>query len=345
MQKPIPHLLLYSASMLCIKLSILLFVRRLAGAACSGVFKKVIKWFFVLNVMFSVSCWVMYICQCIPVAAGFNLNLRFRPGTVCKDYTLAFWITSAIHSLSDLTMLALPIYMVLGLQMTWRKKAAVIMTFLIGGLACVCSMIRMAWIGTWGNSYDLSCNHTSQDTAIKPANDCIGDACYPTVWGQLEATFSITAISLPAIKVLFQRVVPSIISTGREYSSDPYHSEGGSGLRSKGRDSLSESLRQKITQQRRISQRGSYLSTLEESRETIVASVLPSPPEQAITTAEVNGTRSQQHPANDSELELIELGTAVQGIGREPSGSELELEQRSRTKDYRVLCDRVEWKE
>ncbi|KAF8248838.1 hypothetical protein K440DRAFT_660664, partial [Wilcoxina mikolae CBS 423.85] len=135
-KKPIPHLVLYSVCMLCVKLSILFFVRRLAGAACSENLSKVIKWFFVLNVTFSVSCWIMYICQCLPVAAGWNLSLRFRPGTVCKDYTLPFWITSAIHSFSDLALLALPIYLVLGLQMSRRKKSAVIVTFLIGGLAC-----------------------------------------------------------------------------------------------------------------------------------------------------------------------------------------------------------------
>jgi hypothetical protein len=96
--------------------------------------------------------------------------------------------------------------------MAWQKKAAVIFTFVLGGLACTCSMVRMAYIERWAKSNEISCTLPPKHSFRIPLTAPTGDGYLPSLWGQLEATFSIIAVSLPALRMLFARLLPGLMS-------------------------------------------------------------------------------------------------------------------------------------
>jgi hypothetical protein len=153
----IPIMLLYVTAIFFVKISIIFFVQRLAGPNYRRGLRYTINGFFVFHIAFLVGCVLGWSFQCTPVSAGFSLSLRLHPDTHCKDYEVFYWVTSGIHAISDIAMLALPVWMVAGLPMSWQKKAAVIFMFGLGGLACVCSLVRMAYIGRWADSNEISC--------------------------------------------------------------------------------------------------------------------------------------------------------------------------------------------
>ena len=110
-----------------------------------------------LNTAFGSSCIFSYTIQRTAMQAGSELGLRFHPDTHCRDYTVAYWIMSGVHTLFGTVQLALPNYMVLGLQIARQKTAAVATVLLIDGLVCVCPIIRMAWRGTLTSSHEPTC--------------------------------------------------------------------------------------------------------------------------------------------------------------------------------------------
>lgn len=153
----VPHLIFYMITIYCVKISILYFVRRLAGPMCTRAMSWTIKSFFIFHTSYVLACLFTVIFQCNPVIAAFDLATRFHPDTKCRNLVTFYWITSAIHACADIASLALPMAMVLRMRMSWEKKLAVCFMFGLGGLACVCSIIRMIYIDRWYKSSEISC--------------------------------------------------------------------------------------------------------------------------------------------------------------------------------------------
>lgn len=127
-------MMLYAASMWCTKISLLAFIRRLAGPAAS---KKMIwgiwgiVFFITAHVIVTI---VMIITWCMPIRVNWDLQARFDPEAKCKDLHAFYWASSALHCLSDLVVLALPIKMAWNLQMTTSKKVGIVTMFGLGAL-------------------------------------------------------------------------------------------------------------------------------------------------------------------------------------------------------------------
>jgi hypothetical protein len=86
-QMLIPHLIFYSLCIYFVRISILCFVRRLAGTTRSRTMDRIIVGLHVYHTAFAIAVCLSYLFQCLPVRAGFDLSLRFHPDTVCRDYT------------------------------------------------------------------------------------------------------------------------------------------------------------------------------------------------------------------------------------------------------------------
>lgn len=127
-------MMLYAMSMFCTKISLLCFISRLAGPAAS---KKMVWsiWgitiFITAHVIVTV---VMIITWCMPLRVNWDLQARFDPGAKCRDLHAFYWASSAIHCMSDLVVLALPIKMAWNLQMTTSKKLGIVAMFSLGAL-------------------------------------------------------------------------------------------------------------------------------------------------------------------------------------------------------------------
>ena len=128
------NLILYTLSIFFAKMSIIFFIKRLAGATCKPLIRRTINGFFVFHTAFAVAMLGVLMFQCNPARAGWDLNLRFLKTTRCRNYGFVHYFMSAVHVGSDCALLGLPVGLVWGLQMHRRKKIAVIGIFVLGFL-------------------------------------------------------------------------------------------------------------------------------------------------------------------------------------------------------------------
>ena len=112
------------------KLSILLMYNRLFSASAS--FCRQVIIISVLVVLFWLGCTLADLLDCIPLKWTW-LNSTADP-RYCFNYNI-FWFTSGIvEACLDLIIIAMPVSVVLGLQLSLAKKVAVTAEFLLGAL-------------------------------------------------------------------------------------------------------------------------------------------------------------------------------------------------------------------
>jgi hypothetical protein len=84
----------------------------------------------VFVVAYSVSAFFAFLFQCVPIAAGWDLNIKGR----CINLSLAFTIVGAINVITDAVILAMPLPQLWRLNTTTARKAQLVGMFLTGGL-------------------------------------------------------------------------------------------------------------------------------------------------------------------------------------------------------------------
>jgi hypothetical protein len=132
--------LIYFPTILCIKFSILLFLHRTFGVSrrfriavyCVGGFS--VAWYLTTT--------IATIFQCTPVSYYWNPT---QPG-FCGIIPLKFaFATSIINVVGDFIVVALPIPMVLKLDLPQGRKIGVCVIFLLGGIVILASVIRLMY--------------------------------------------------------------------------------------------------------------------------------------------------------------------------------------------------------
>lgn len=110
-----------------IKTSILLLYRRIFPD------RRFHLWVYAMGVFvvaYSVSAFFAFLFQCVPIAAGWDLNIKGR----CINLSLAFTIVGAINVITDAVILAMPLPQLWRLNTTTARKAQLVGVFLTGGL-------------------------------------------------------------------------------------------------------------------------------------------------------------------------------------------------------------------
>lgn len=111
--------------------------------------------------------------QCTPIASGWDHTI---PGGYCVNYGLLVLVSGVFNVVTDLVILAMPIPLVLRLQISKQKKYLLIFTFAIGSRsvfslvtqsfhtnpflppsACIVSIVRLAFSLIVGSTADVSC--------------------------------------------------------------------------------------------------------------------------------------------------------------------------------------------
>ncbi|KAL1969320.1 hypothetical protein VTN77DRAFT_9512 [Rasamsonia byssochlamydoides] len=180
---------LYQMTLFSSKVSILLQYRRVFKIknmllACNimlGVLVVYGTWTFV-------SAWL----NCIPVAKFWNDSL---PG-YCLDKEGLWFSNSAMHILSDIIILLLPMPVLKSLQLPTRQKVALMGVFALGGFVTVTTIIRLKFLLVISESSD-------------PTYDNVGAA----MWSAIECNVAIICASLPTIKPLISKIFPRIFSS------------------------------------------------------------------------------------------------------------------------------------
>lgn len=122
--------ILYGPLVFCIKLSILLLLKRLFCPTGRNVTWYLIQLLIWSNLLFYFADTVVEIWACTPRR---KIWKHKTPGH-CVDVNKAFIATAAVNVVSDFLILALPICNVLMLQMPAKRKIAISAVFLFGTL-------------------------------------------------------------------------------------------------------------------------------------------------------------------------------------------------------------------
>ena len=121
--------LLYFSVVTAIKASILLLYRRIFSVDRSFRIQSTILGLVVLS--FWLAATIAVLANCRPLKYSW-IGLSGKEH--CFNYNVFWMITGATEVVIDTLILALPIRMVLSLQLTTKRKVSIVIVFLLGGL-------------------------------------------------------------------------------------------------------------------------------------------------------------------------------------------------------------------
>ncbi|KAJ8109483.1 hypothetical protein OPT61_g7428 [Boeremia exigua] len=171
---------------------------------------------------------VSLLAACNPFSR--NIDVTVKDGQ-CLNKASLYIATGVLNIITDIMVIALPIPMVLGLQMSKSRKVMLVMLFSVGSITCITSAVRVALLPPMLTSKDSS-----------------WDTVYPSLWILIEASLIVITGTLPTMRLFLKHIAPSLIgeteatqpSTTRRESGwelqhrgthDPYDIEDGSSER------------------------------------------------------------------------------------------------------------------
>lgn len=154
------------------------------------------------------------IFSCYPVAYFWDRDIK---GGRCLNIQNVAYAVGALSIVEDLVIVALPFPVLFRLQMSTSKKVGIGVMFVLGGLGCIVSMIRLKSLMHFSNSVDPSWDNVPVVT-----------------WTVIELCAAMICASLPALRLLVMHLFPRIFpSSLRSASKTPvFSTREGSGLKS-----------------------------------------------------------------------------------------------------------------
>ncbi|KUJ18746.1 uncharacterized protein LY89DRAFT_504150 [Mollisia scopiformis] len=200
---------LYNPVLAIVKNSILMFLLRLTGT------RKAVRYtilgLIAVNTALMIAIFITVIFQCLPIAYNWDTTIK---GGHCVAQGAFYVATTTLTLFTDILVLALPFWIVMGLKMERKTKIAVIGIFFLGFIVTVIGVIRMVLI---------------IQVFFLPAGP---DPTYTIGFctSAIEINVAIMTASAAAMKPLFKRWFPrffSALSNSGPYSDGPY--AGGTG--------------------------------------------------------------------------------------------------------------------
>lgn len=121
--------ILYNPILALVKASVLILLLRLFGQK-DGV-RTYIYVLNTLNILLMAGTFFAVVFQCIPVEFNWDKSII---GGHCINQSLLFTVTASFNILTDLLVLALPVWIFWGLRIPKRTKIALLFVFLLGGM-------------------------------------------------------------------------------------------------------------------------------------------------------------------------------------------------------------------
>jgi len=121
--------MLYNPILACVKASMLVFLLRLGGQK-PGV-RLITHALNLVNALQAIATFLVSVFSCLPVAGFWDSAIKADPNTKCVDNSFSV-ITAGLTVLTDILVLALPLWIFLGLKMPTKQKIAVIGIFMVG---------------------------------------------------------------------------------------------------------------------------------------------------------------------------------------------------------------------
>lgn len=148
----------------------------------------------VFLVCFCLTCLGTLIFQCTPIAAAWDFSIRAKPSTDCfsnDTFTAIGLFNSIINCITDFLLAVVPIPLILKLQVNTRTKLSLALILSLGYFACAAGIVKAIKQHNffqekdplWSNSFN--------------------------VWNMIELCVGIIAASLPALRLLFAKILES----------------------------------------------------------------------------------------------------------------------------------------
>ncbi|KAL6171274.1 hypothetical protein ACJQWK_04212 [Exserohilum turcicum] len=201
---------IYLLAICFVKISVGFFLLRIA---VRPFFRRLIIGIMVFMGVYTFGCLLTVLLQCTDIRMMWDPTVKGTCWTV-KQIKILGYLNTALNMVTDLAFsIAIPIPMLLGVQMNRRHKASIICILALGTFAAAASMIKLSYITNYGRGGDL-----------------MWDSRNLTIWTALECNVGMVAGNLPCLKPLFRSLLVSTYGKGsrrtdntqRAYLSDGY---------------------------------------------------------------------------------------------------------------------------
>ncbi|KAJ6114908.1 hypothetical protein N7486_000686 [Penicillium sp. IBT 16267x] len=191
--------ILYNPCLTLIKVSILMFLRRLE---CHSRVVNVLIWTS-LAVITALSIAVLFvdIFQCHPIAYNWDMTIK---GGKCIDQGAFYVSTAALNLFTDLMVISIPIIITWNLQMPLRRKIAVCFILCLGGVATAIGVWRIIILAE----------------AFFPTGP-VEDSTYGIGFcsSAVEVNVAVITACAPSTKVIATKYLPRFLGTSRNGKS------------------------------------------------------------------------------------------------------------------------------
>ncbi|GJC93344.1 CFEM domain-containing protein [Colletotrichum higginsianum] len=190
--------IVYVFVLLLAKLSLVVFYLRIFTVRKFRIAAYILIGFLVVG---QVVIGFLTIFSCHPIELFWNRDIHTGG---CLDVNQLAYANSALAIIQDLIILALPIAMLPGLQMSRNKKISVAMVFLLGSVGFISTIIRLQVLAVFGSSIDPTWDYA------------------PVVWWTtVELGVVIVCACAPMIRNLVDKVLPRFVLFTRWTSPKP----------------------------------------------------------------------------------------------------------------------------
>ncbi|KAI4180119.1 MAG: hypothetical protein L6R41_007439 [Letrouitia leprolyta] len=195
---------LWSAAIVFIKLSILMFYRRLFPQhTTTARWRACHLTLFIASVILGIISIFGAAFQCTPVAYLWDKTI---PGGHCVNFSAFARFTNVGNMLTDILILALPIPIVWSLQLDRSKKIGVCGLFLLGGFVCIASIVRFIFLEGIDDEMDPTWVNVNAG-----------------IWSAVEPSIGVVSACLPIMGPLLRTHVMSFSTSvfrSRKYSGE-----------------------------------------------------------------------------------------------------------------------------
>ncbi|KAJ6098343.1 hypothetical protein N7499_002717 [Penicillium canescens] len=201
--------LVYNPALTVVKLSILLFLRRLESR--SRVVNGLIWGAMAFVVGLFIATLFVDIFQCRPVAYVYDMSI---PGGTCINQGGFYVSTAALNLLTDLVVLSIPIIITWSLQMPLRRKIAVCVILCLGGVATAIGVWRIVILAQVFLTHEVNLDPTYNIGFCSSA---------------IEVNVAVITACGPSMKAIASRYLPRLLGISRRETSG--YAAGTSGSR------------------------------------------------------------------------------------------------------------------
>ncbi|KAK4503764.1 hypothetical protein PRZ48_004679 [Zasmidium cellare] len=200
------HSLWVMIGVVLVKISIALFLMRLVPPGKK--WKRFLWGAIVFLICFCLSCMGTLIFNCTPIAASWDFQLRSKPSTRCfsnNTFTAIGLYNSSVNCATDFLFAALPIPIIVKLQVNRRTKITLAIILSLGYVACAAGIVKAVKQHNFFNETDPTWH-----------NDF-------NVWNMIELCIGMIAASLPTLRPLFAKILETTktaLSSSRDNSSN-----------------------------------------------------------------------------------------------------------------------------